>query len=77
MIEIDFKKKLNGGDGVFDLALKLNIEASELVTIYGASGAGKTSTLRMISGLMNPDSGSLVVKKEIWYDSAKGINRKL
>ena len=76
MIEIDFKKKLNGGDGVFDLALKLNIEASELVTIYGASGAGKTSTLRMISGLMNPDSGSLVVKKEIWYDSAKGINRK-
>ena len=41
MIEIDFKKKLNGGDGVFDLALKLHIEASKLVTIYRASGAGK------------------------------------
>ena len=76
MIEIDFTKTLDGGAGSFDLELKLAIEAGAFTTIYGASGAGKTSTLRMISGLMTPDNGSLVVNNEVWYDSSKKINKK-
>lgn len=76
MIEIDFTKKLNGGAGSFDLELKLALEAGQFTTIYGASGAGKTSTLRMISGLMTPDRGSLVVNNEVWYHSSKKINKK-
>jgi len=76
MIEIDFTKTLDGGAGSFDLELKLAIEAGAFTTIYGASGAGKTSTLRMISGLMTPDRGSLVVNDEVWYDSSKKINKK-
>lgn len=76
MIEIDFTKTLDGGAGSFDLELKLAIEAGAFTTIYGASGAGKTSTLRMISGLMTPDHGSLVVNNEVWYDSSKKINKK-
>lgn len=76
MIEIDFTKTLDGGAGSFDLELKLAIEAGAFTTIYGASGAGKTSTLRMISGLMTPDRGSLVVNNEVWYDSSKKINKK-
>lgn len=76
MIEIDFTKTLDGGAGSFDLELKLAIEAGAFTTIYGASGAGKTSTLRMISGLMTPDRGSLVVNNEVWFDSSKKINKK-
>lgn len=76
MIEINFTKTLDGGAGSFDLELKLAIEAGAFTTIYGASGAGKTSTLRMISGLMTPDNGSLVVNNEVWYDSSKKINKK-
>ena len=76
MIEIDFTKTLDGGAGSFDLELKLALEAGAFTTIYGASGAGKTSTLRMISGLMIPDRGSLVVNNEVWYDSSKKINKK-
>ncbi|WP_370175023.1 ATP-binding cassette domain-containing protein [Leeuwenhoekiella palythoae] len=76
MIEIDFTKTLDGGAGSFDLELKLALEAGQFTTIYGASGAGKTSTLRMISGLMTPDRGSLVVNNEVWYDSSKKINKK-
>lgn len=76
MIEIDFTKTLDGGAGSFDLELKLAIEAGAFTTIYGASGAGKTSTLRMISGLMTPDRGSLVVNNEVWYDSSKKISKK-
>lgn len=76
MIEIDFTKTLDGGAGSFDLELKLALEAGAFTTIYGASGAGKTSTLRMISGLMTPDRGSLVVNNEVWYDSSKKINKK-
>ena len=76
MIEIDFTKTLDGGAGSFDLELKLALGAGAFTTIYGASGAGKTSTLRMISGLMTPDNGSLVVNNEVWYDSSKKINKK-
>ena len=76
MIEIDFTKTLDGGAGSFDLELKLVLESGAFTTIYGASGAGKTSTLRMISGLMTPDNGSLVVNNEVWYDSSKKINKK-
>lgn len=76
MIEIDFTKTLDGGAGSFNLELKLALEAGAFTTIYGASGAGKTSTLRMISGLMTPDRGSLVVNNEVWYDSSKKINKK-
>ena len=76
MIEINFTKTLDGGAGSFDLELKLALEAGQFTTIYGASGAGKTSTLRMISGLMTPDRGSLVVNNEVWYDSSKKINKK-
>ncbi len=76
MIEIDFTKTLDGGAGSFNLELKLAIEAGAFTTIYGASGAGKTSTLRIISGLMTPDHGSLVVNNEVWYDSSKKINKK-
>lgn len=75
MIEIDFTKTLDGGAGSFDLELKLALEDGAFTTIYGASGTGKTSTLRMISGLMTPDRGSLLVNNEVWYDSSKKINK--
>lgn len=58
--------------------LKVNfaIEDGQLVTLYGDSGAGKTSILRMVSGLMKPDGGQILINGEPWYDSGKGINIK-
>lgn len=37
----------------------INVEEGEIVTLIGANGAGKTSTLRAISGLVKPKSGEI------------------
>ena len=52
MIEIDVSKRLNGPQGLMNLEVAQHIEPGSLVTIYGESGAGKTSLLRMLAGLM-------------------------
>jgi branched-chain amino acid transport system ATP-binding protein len=39
--------------------ITLRVRAGEIVTLIGANGAGKTTILRLISGLKHPDSGSL------------------
>jgi len=41
--------------------LSLKVEQGEIVTLLGANGAGKSTTLRAISGLMRPASGSIAV----------------
>ena len=38
-------------------ALSLEVAAGELVALMGASGSGKTTTLRMVAGYEDPDSG--------------------
>jgi branched-chain amino acid transport system ATP-binding protein len=40
-------------------ALSLRVEEQEIVALLGANGAGKSTTMRTISGLINPQSGSL------------------
>ncbi|MBE9529543.1 MAG: ABC transporter ATP-binding protein [Proteobacteria bacterium] len=54
-----------------DLSLELS---TELLVLFGPSGAGKSLTLKMISGLVTPDSGSVEVAGEKVFDSAAGVN---
>lgn len=42
--------------------LNLDIHRAEFITLLGASGCGKTTTLRIIAGLENPDSGSVILE---------------
>jgi len=44
--------------------ISFNVEKGEIVTLIGANGAGKSTTLRAISGLLSPQSGSVVFKGE-------------
>lgn len=39
--------------------ISLHVEAGEIVTLIGGNGAGKSTTLRTISGLLSPRSGSI------------------
>ncbi|GAB4269412.1 MAG: ABC transporter ATP-binding protein [Deferrisomatales bacterium] len=45
--------------------VSLQVEEGSIVTLIGANGAGKSTTLRAISGLNHPSSG------EIWFDGAR------
>jgi len=76
MINIDIHKRLQSNDGDMNLHVVCHIEEGEFVTLYGKSGAGKTSTLRMLAGLMTPDKGLITVNGETWYDSQNNNSLK-
>lgn len=42
--------------------LNLDIQRGEFITLLGASGCGKTTTLRIIAGLENPDKGNVLLE---------------
>ena len=74
MIQLNFQKKLSAASGEMLLDFKTEIKEKSFVTLYGKSGAGKTSVLRILSGLLKPDSGSIIVNEEIWVDTSTKIN---
>ncbi len=44
--------------------ISFNLEEGEIVTLIGANGAGKSTTLKTISGLLAPRGGSIVLRRE-------------
>lgn len=76
MIKLQINRKLHGPDGDVVLDLDFFIPKGELVTLYGPTGAGKSSVLRMIAGLMNPEKGVIIVNDHTWYNSQHKINLK-
>ncbi len=66
---VRLKKKVNG----FKLDVKWEM-GNELVVLFGYSGSGKSMTLQMITGLINPDEGFIVSDGNIFFDGEKGIN---
>ena len=60
--------------GGFDLEADWSIEPGEVLVLFGPSGAGKTSTLRAIAGLLRPQSGHIEIGGRVVYDSGSGLN---
>jgi molybdate transport system ATP-binding protein len=54
-----------------DLALEVG---RETVALVGPSGAGKTTVLRAVAGLVRPDRGRIALDEEIWLDAERGID---
>jgi molybdate transport system ATP-binding protein len=73
MIKIDIHKRLRAHDSEMNLRIKCKIKKGELVTLYGESGAGKTSTLRILAGLLKPDKGEITINEVSWVDTANKI----
>ena len=77
MITVRAKKNLITSHGPIGLEVDFQIPRKELITLFGPSGAGKTTILRMIAGLTDPDEGFIQVDDEVWFDSDRGINRPI
>ncbi len=76
MITLCVQKKLDGPNGDMLLDLDIQIQEGQFVTLYGPSGAGKTSTLRILSGLLQAEKGKIEVNGTTWFDSATKIHQQ-
>jgi molybdate transport system ATP-binding protein len=69
MLRVDVERRL----GSLDIAAKFETEA-RVTALFGRSGAGKTSVVNMIAGLLRPDRGRIEVDEQVLFDSAAGID---
>lgn len=74
MISVNITKYLDTAEGPLKAHFELEIRDGEFLTLFGSSGAGKTTLMRLIAGLERPDSGIIEVDGDVWFDSAKKIN---
>lgn len=68
MLAVAIKKRLPD----FTLDLAFTVDDSTLV-LFGPSGAGKTTVLRAVAGLLRPDDGRIACGDRLFYSSADGV----
>ena len=69
MLQVVLRKKRE----YIDIDVSFSCGEENLLVLIGPSGGGKSSIIRMISGLDKPDSGSIVYSGETWYDSDRRV----
>ena len=68
-ISVDIEKRLG------NFHLNIAFEAGdETLALLGASGCGKSITLKCIAGIETPDRGRIVLDGVVLFDSEKGVN---
>lgn len=69
MLEVQIYKKL----AEFDLDISFQVD-DNILGLMGASGSGKSMTLKCIAGIEMPDQGRIVLNGRVLFDSEKKIN---
>ena len=70
-MSLDVRIKKSFGDYTLDVAFA---GGDETLGFLGASGCGKSLTLRCIAGIETPDAGRIVVNGKVFFDSEQKIN---
>ncbi len=70
MLELSLRKRL----GEFAFAADVRLPSQGVLALFGRSGAGKTTLVNMLAGLLRPDSGRISIAGRTLFDSAAGID---
>ena len=70
-LDIAVRKRFGG----FSLDLAFSTATGGVTAVFGASGSGKTVTIRAIAGMLRPDHGHIRVCGQTFFDSKAGIDR--
>jgi len=73
-LSIFIQHAMHTSEGKKMLEVNTEIMPQELMCLFGHSGAGKTTILRILAGLTKPDKGRIVFDGTVWFDSEKKIN---
>ena len=67
---VDIEKRL----GPFRLDVDFETDAGEVLALLGASGSGKSMTLKCIAGIEKPDRGKIILNGRTLFDSEKRVD---
>lgn len=70
MLEATIKKQLRD----FSLDLSLRVDDGSILVLMGDNGAGKSTTLNIIAGLVAPDTGKIRINGSVVYDAEAGTD---
>ncbi len=70
MLNISFDTHLN----TFHLVLDLAAQEGQTTVLLGESGAGKSTVLRLVAGLLTPQKGLIALGNTVYFDSERGIH---
>ncbi|WP_426669553.1 ATP-binding cassette domain-containing protein [Mucilaginibacter sp. McL0603] len=73
MISVDIEKKLKAYKGQQMLKISAQFQSGSITKIFGPSGAGKTTFLKIIAGLIDPEKGEIKVDDNTWLDTSAKI----
>jgi molybdate transport system ATP-binding protein len=69
LLEVAVRARL----GDFTLDARFDSGMAPITALFGRSGAGKSSIIAAIAGLLRPDSGRIVLEGRVLYDSGAGV----
>ena len=74
MICIDIEKKIKTYQGPQMLKVSGEFAVGSITKIYGPSGTGKTTFLKIVAGFIQPEKGNIIVNNSIWLNTASKIS---
>ncbi|QPH39524.1 sulfate/molybdate ABC transporter ATP-binding protein [Pedobacter endophyticus] len=77
MINIEVVKRTKTKWLTFELNVNTKFERNAVTQILGPSGIGKTTLLKIIAGLVDPDEGSIMVGDDVWFDADQKYSKKV
>jgi molybdate transport system ATP-binding protein len=73
-LQFQATKMLHTAQGQQQLDIRFQVKKGSILALYGPSGAGKTTTLRILAGLTDVTTGYIDTGDEVWLDTTRHIH---